>query len=115
MGFVDNPIITSPFDVAAFHYELDDDGQPTGVKLQGRRESRQVVPVPVARRRGPRQAELELIDTQGAEVTPTIPEAQVRPDLRQGDQPLWRRGAEGLSGVSFVHVRLVGAKPTEVI
>ena len=39
MAFTDNPIITSPFDVPAFHYELDDEGQPTGNKLQGRRES----------------------------------------------------------------------------
>jgi hypothetical protein len=32
-------------------------GQPTGKKLPGRRESVQVVPVPAARRRGPRQRE----------------------------------------------------------
>lgn len=60
MGFTDNPIITSPFDTPAFHYELADDGQPTGTKLAGRRESIQVVPVPAARRRGPTQGELDL-------------------------------------------------------
>jgi type III restriction enzyme len=62
MGFTDDPIITSPFDIPACHYELDSEGQPTGKKLPNRRESIQVVPVPAARRRGPKQAELELFD-----------------------------------------------------
>jgi type III restriction enzyme len=60
MGFTDNPIINSPFAKPQWHFELDDEGQPTGKKLAGRRESVQVVPVPAARRRGPRQRELAL-------------------------------------------------------
>src|SRR5436305_14842498 len=62
MGFTDNPIINSPFDKPLWHYELDDEGQPTGKKLPNRRDSIQVVPVAAARRRGPRQRELELDD-----------------------------------------------------
>ena len=49
MAFTDKPIITNPFDTPQFHYELDDEGQPTGKKLDGRRESIQIVPVPAAR------------------------------------------------------------------
>lgn len=64
MGFTDNPIITNPFDPPAFHFELDDKGQPTGAKLTGRRQSIQIVPVPAARRQGPRQAELDLFDAK---------------------------------------------------
>ena len=60
MGFSDNPIINSPFEKPRWHFELDDEGQPTGKKLPDRRESVQVVPVPAARRRGPRQRELAL-------------------------------------------------------
>ena len=60
MGFTDNPIINSPFERPQWHFELDEEGQPTGKKLLGRRESVQVVPVPAARRRGPRQRELAL-------------------------------------------------------
>lgn len=63
--FSDNPIITSPFDVPAFHFELDEEGQPTGKKLPGRRESIQVVPVPAARRRAPTQGQLALDDVAG--------------------------------------------------
>jgi len=70
MSFVENPIINSPFDKPQCHYELGDDGQPTGVKLGGRRVSIQVVPVPAARRRGPTQTELALFEeADGSRVT----------------------------------------------
>ncbi len=69
MAFTDKPIITNPFDTPQFHYELDDEGQPTGKKLDGRRESIQIVPVPAARRRSPKQQELGLFDEDGAKVT----------------------------------------------
>lgn len=45
-----------------WHFELDQDGQPTGKKLPDRRESAHVVPVTAARRRGPQQSELALED-----------------------------------------------------
>jgi type III restriction enzyme len=62
LGFTDSPIINSPFEKPDWHFELDGDGQPTGKKLGGRRESRHVVPVPAARRRGPQQGALALED-----------------------------------------------------
>lgn len=65
MGFADNPIITSPFDKPQWHFELDKDGQPTGAKLPGRRESVQVVPVAASRRRSNLQGSLALDDTAG--------------------------------------------------
>ncbi|WP_237152088.1 BPTD_3080 family restriction endonuclease [Oryzibacter oryziterrae] len=83
MGFTDNPIITSPFDPPTHHYELDDDGQPTGKKLAGRRESIQVVPVPAARRRGPKQAELALFDENGAKVTSNALINEIRKHVEQ--------------------------------
>ena len=64
MAFVDSPIINAPFETPAWHYELDEEGQPTGKKLPGRRDSIQIVPVPAARRRGPRQRELELFENR---------------------------------------------------
>jgi type III restriction enzyme len=62
LAFADSPIINSPFEKPQGHFELDGDGQPTGRKLTGRRESRYVVPVPAARRRGPQQGALALED-----------------------------------------------------
>src|ERR1700724_1979328 len=71
MSFGENPIINSPFDEPRWHFELDAEGQPTGQKLPGRRDSRQVVPVPAARRRGPLQQELDLFDeAAGSRITP---------------------------------------------
>jgi len=29
MSFVENPIINSPFEMPQWHYELDEEGQPT--------------------------------------------------------------------------------------
>ena len=83
MGFTDNPIINSPFEAPSHCYELDAEGQPTGVKLAGRRESIQVVPVPAARRRGPRQAELALFDEGGATVTPNALINEIRKHVGQ--------------------------------
>ena len=42
-------------------YQLDDEGQPTGIVLDGRRESIQVVPVPAGERKV-KQGELQLDD-----------------------------------------------------
>jgi type III restriction enzyme len=60
MSFKDTPIICSPYDKPAHHYALDDDGQPTGVRLDGRRASKYLVPVPLPRRRGSDQFQLGL-------------------------------------------------------
>ena len=38
MGFTDNPIINSPFEKPLWHFELDEEGQPTGKKLPAARE-----------------------------------------------------------------------------
>ncbi|MCZ4090624.1 BPTD_3080 family restriction endonuclease [Sinorhizobium psoraleae] len=102
MGFVDNPIITSPFDTPACHYELDDHGQPTGKVLLGRRESVQVVPVPAARRRGPTQAELALFDQNGAKITPNALINEIRKHVDQ-----WRELAPSQWGVSPETQRLL--------
>jgi type III restriction enzyme len=83
MAFIDKPIITNPFDTPQFHYELDDEGQPTGKKLVGRRESIQIVPVPAARRRSPKQQELGLFDEDGARVTSNALINEIRKHVAQ--------------------------------
>src|SRR5450631_4468390 len=102
MGFVDDPIIASPFDVPAFYYELDGQGQPTGVKLPGRRQSIQVVPVPAARRRGPIQAELALFDQVGTKVTSNALINEIRKYVDQ-----WRALPSSQWGVSPETQRLL--------
>ncbi|MEZ0018025.1 BPTD_3080 family restriction endonuclease [Sinorhizobium fredii] len=102
MSFTDNPIITSPFDPPASHYELDSDGQPTGKKLPGRRDSIQVVPVPAARRRGPKQAELGLFDENGTNVTSNALINEVRKHVDQ-----WRQLPPSQWGVTPETQRLL--------
>lgn len=102
MGFVDNPIITSPFDVPAFHYELDNEGQPTGAKLKDRRESIQIVPVPAARRRGARGPELDLFGPDGSKVTPNALINEIRKHVGA-----WRELPPGQWGVTPETQRLL--------
>ncbi len=102
VAFTDNPIITSPFDAPACHYELDGEGQPTGRKLAGRRESIQVVPVPAARRRGPQQPELELFDEGGNRVTSNALINEIRMHVDQ-----WRNLPPSQWGVSPETQRLL--------
>jgi type III restriction enzyme len=61
VSFGDNPVINSPFAAPEKHYQLNDDGQPTGIISPGRRGSMQIVPVAAARRRV-KQGELGLGD-----------------------------------------------------
>jgi type III restriction enzyme len=65
MSFKDTPIICSPYAPPSHHYALGDDGQPTGEKRNGRRDSTYLVPVPLPRRRVRAQAELGL-EVEGA-------------------------------------------------
>ena len=98
MGFVDNPIINSPFEKPKWHYELDGDGQPTGAKLADRRKSVYVVPVPAARRRGGRQQELALED----KVTENVLVNEIRHHVDQ-----WRDLPPGQWGVTPETQRLL--------
>jgi type III restriction enzyme len=96
MSFTDSPIINSPFDKPKWHFELDGDGQPTGKKLSDRRESKYVVPVPAARRRG-LQHEMALGD-----VTENVLVNEVRKHVDQ-----WRDLPPGQWGVTPETQRLL--------
>ena len=85
MGFVDKPVINSPFDEPKRNYQLDGEGQPTGIVLDGRRESIQVVPVPAARQKV-KQDEFQLGDG-AARVTQNRLVNEIRARVA-----LWRTG-----------------------
>ena len=44
--FFEKPVINSPYELPAFHWELDEDGQPTNQLLESRRRSELITPVP---------------------------------------------------------------------
>ncbi|HEY5105147.1 MAG TPA: DEAD/DEAH box helicase family protein [Caulobacteraceae bacterium] len=99
MSFTEDPVINSPFAAPAFHFELDKDGQPTGLIQPGRRESLQVVPVP-ASRRGARQGELQLGEASEIKVNSLINSIRARVDL-------WRGGPQRWKGVGPETLRLL--------
>jgi type III restriction enzyme len=87
----------------AFRYELDEDGQPTGVKLKDRRESIQIVPVPALRRRGQREPEISGLHGQdGVRVTPNTLINEIR---KQVDA--WRKLPSSQWGVTPETQRLL--------
>jgi len=102
MTFRDDPIITSPFDLPQFHYELDEEGQPTGRKSDGRRESIQIVPVPASRRRGPSQLQLGLDDEGQTKLTRNTLVNEIRQHVDQ-----WRNLPPSQWGVTPETQRLL--------
>ncbi len=58
--FFEKPIVNSPYDYPAQHWELDKSGQPTHRLLQSRRRVEFLTPVPAPKRRGKKQSELDL-------------------------------------------------------
>jgi type III restriction enzyme len=60
-SFFTAPIINSPYELPAYHWELDGERQPTGRKIPGRRPPDFVTPVPKPRKQGGKgQKELQL-------------------------------------------------------
>lgn len=71
-SFFTAPIINSPYEYPALHWELDDAGQPTGVRLDGRRPASFVTPVPAPRKqlRGQRELQLDAHSTESQRYDP---------------------------------------------
>ena len=69
--FFEAPILNSPYEYPARHWELDDDGQPTQRIIDSRRGAEFVTPIPKPRRRrrtagsNTGQARLELDEGRG--------------------------------------------------
>ena len=50
--FFSAPILNSPYEYPAKHWELDEQGQPTGKVEDGRRKASFVTPIPKPRKQG---------------------------------------------------------------
>ena len=62
---IDNPILNSPFAEPSRHWELDENGIPTGTPAHGRRRSEFIVPVPPPKHKVKAKATLDLEDEYG--------------------------------------------------
>ncbi len=65
--FFEQPVLNSPYDVPARHWQLDNSGQPTGRVVSDRRPASFVTPVPKPRKRrgGDTQADLVIDEGHG--------------------------------------------------
>src|ERR1035441_10514883 len=68
--FFEHPILNSPYECPARHWELDADGQPTQQTIEARREAKYITPVPKPRKRKKgAAAQVALVFDEGAGVS----------------------------------------------
>ena len=63
--FFEQPILNSPYEYPARHWELDEEGQPTNQIIEGRREAKFITPVPAPRRRRGKSVQQQLVMDEG--------------------------------------------------
>jgi type III restriction enzyme len=103
---IDNPILNSPYEPPAAHFELGPDG-PTGTVLEGRRPSESFIPVPRARK-GREQGTLDFDPTGERREQNTLIN-DIRFEVER-----WRaRGYPGATPITRKLVQHWSAKPPE--
>jgi type III restriction enzyme len=63
--FFDHPVLNSPYEYPARHWELDDQGQPTQRILDSRRRAEFITPIPKPRKRKGSDAQQQLVFDEG--------------------------------------------------
>lgn len=63
--FFEHPILNSPYEHPARHWELDADGQPTGQIIENRRRAEFITPIPKPKKRKHHAAQRELVFDEG--------------------------------------------------
>jgi type III restriction enzyme len=85
--FFERPILNSPYEYPARHWELDDDGQPTQQTIETRRQAEFITPIPKPRKRKSTQGTIVFDEGKGLssaeqqyDPTPIINELRGRVD-----------------------------------
>ncbi len=63
--FFDKPILNSPYEYPARHWELDDEGQPTQQIIESRRGAEFITPIPKPKMRGTSKSQQVLVLDEG--------------------------------------------------
>jgi type III restriction enzyme len=101
-AIIDNPILNSPFAEPSSHWELDENGIPTGIVANGRRRSEFIVPVPPPKHKVAAQASLGLEDEYGKR------QANDYINEIRGKVTQWRTlGEQGLRPLTSITIRLL--------
>ncbi|MCZ6522601.1 MAG: restriction endonuclease, partial [Alphaproteobacteria bacterium] len=68
-SFFERPILNSPYEYPAQHWELDEDGLPTNQTIDTRRRSQLITPVPKPRKRRRRKGQAEMMLDAGDDLS----------------------------------------------
>ena len=63
--FFEKPILNSPYEYPASHWELDDQGQPTQKIIEDRRQAKYITPIPKPRKRKDPGGQANLVFDEG--------------------------------------------------
>jgi type III restriction enzyme len=106
--FFNDPILNSPYERPSRHWELDKEGIPTQVELEGRRESRLITPIPKPRKRGGKDEQRELeFGAQGLSDSDQQYEATQQINSIRALVEEWRQAPESQWKVSAETARLL--------
>jgi type III restriction enzyme len=67
--FFEKPILNSPYEYPKYHWELDDQGQPTQKIIDKRRRAEFITPIPKPRKRKGSAHQQDLIFDEGVHAT----------------------------------------------
>jgi type III restriction enzyme len=81
--FFDHPILNSPYACPTHHWELDDDGHPTGRVIDTRRTARFITPIPKPKKHKKNTGQAKLIFDEGAGVSTGAQEYDPTPIINQ--------------------------------
>jgi type III restriction enzyme len=109
-SFFERPILNSPYEHPARHWELDGDGQPTGRIIETRREARFITPIPRPKKQKRVKGQERLVFDEGTGVSTAAQQYDPTPVInelrRHVDQ--WRAIANpGSWGVTPETARLL--------
>lgn len=107
--FFDQPILNSPYDCPARHWELDKSGQPTQQVLNSRRRAEFITPIPKPKKRknSSTQAELELDEGKGLSTSAQKYDATSIINQVRGQVDTWRNLQPGQWQVTPETARLL--------
>src|SRR5690242_5466120 len=82
-SFFDHPILNSPYARPGRHWELDADGQPTGVIVDSRRDARFITPIPRPKKQKRAKDQTRLVFDEGAGVSTATQQYDPTPIINQ--------------------------------
>ena len=81
--FFEMPILNSPYQYPARHWELDDEGQPTQRIIESRRTAKFITPIPKPRKRKKQAAQQQMIFDEGKGLSTEEQEYDPTPIINQ--------------------------------